>query len=68
MILNGFFNPRLSAIFGLIWIIGRFLYGRGYATQGPDGRKIGGTISHLGGEAPLMLMTLYRGIAIINGW
>jgi hypothetical protein len=68
MILNGLFNPCLSAIFGFCWVVGRCLYGHGYAKNGPDGRKLGAIISNLAGLFPLYLMTLYRGMAIIHGW
>ena len=45
MVVNGFLNASLSALFGAIWVTGRILYGIGYAIWGPKGRHIGFAIS-----------------------
>eukprot|EP01101_Sappina_pedata_P009924 TRINITY_DN6130_c0_g1_i1.p1 TRINITY_DN6130_c0_g1~~TRINITY_DN6130_c0_g1_i1.p1 ORF type:complete len:176 (+),score=93.84 TRINITY_DN6130_c0_g1_i1:65-592(+) len=37
----GLFFPRLAAILGFIYIIGRFIYGVGYRSKGANGRFIG---------------------------
>ena len=34
---------------GALFCIGKMLYGYGYASNGPNGRYIGGIVSHLGG-------------------
>ena len=60
MILNGSVYPVYTAGFGFIFVIGRVLYGYGYANYGPSGRMVGGLISHLG-DFPLMIMTFYTG-------
>ena len=51
-------SPRLAALFGTTWVVGRFLYIHGYSTGGPSGRRLGGGISHLG-DIPLFFLTLY---------
>lgn len=56
MMLNGLVYPKLSAAFGLVWVLGRILYGIGYGKKGPKGRMAGGLISHLG-DFPLIIMT-----------
>lgn len=63
MILNGLVSPINSAAFGFIWVIGRVIYGYGYANGGPSGRMVGGVISHIG-DFPLMLMTLFNGLKV----
>jgi glutathione S-transferase len=55
MFATGLVYPLASALCGSIWVGGRFLYGLGYAANGPKGRQIGGMISHLG-DLPLMIM------------
>ena len=52
---------HLTAMFSLyvlvqIWVIGRIMYGYGYANGGPKGRMAGGLVSHLG-DLPLIFMT-----------
>jgi len=60
--LNGFFNPRISAIFGATWILGRFLYARNYEKRG-FGFRIAGL-----SMVAVTLMTLYRGVVLVHGW
>ena len=48
--------PRAAALFGFTWVVGRFLYIRGYTEGGPEGRRIGGIVSHLG-DFPLLITT-----------
>eukprot|EP00996_Jenningsia_fusiforme_P005663 NODE_6677_length_545_cov_235.804435_g6256_i0.p1 GENE.NODE_6677_length_545_cov_235.804435_g6256_i0~~NODE_6677_length_545_cov_235.804435_g6256_i0.p1 ORF type:complete len:142 (+),score=2.25 NODE_6677_length_545_cov_235.804435_g6256_i0:63-488(+) len=60
MLVNGVFQPTLAATLGFLWVVGRFLYGIGYASSGPKGRMLGGAVSHLG-DLPLFLMTFYNG-------
>uniref|UniRef100_A0A7S4N2J1 Glutathione S-transferase 3, mitochondrial n=1 Tax=Guillardia theta TaxID=55529 RepID=A0A7S4N2J1_GUITH len=56
MLLCGLKYPLTSAVCGGIWVVGRFLYGYGYANNGPKGRMVGGIFSHLG-DFPLAIMT-----------
>ncbi len=56
MCVCGLVHPITSAIYGGLWVFGRFIYGFGYATGGPKGRMAGGIISHLG-DFPLMGLT-----------
>ena len=66
MLLNGFVYPELSAAFGLVWVLGRVIYGMGYKSGGPKGRMAGGIISHLG-DFPLIIMT-FVSAAKMNKW
>ena len=66
MALCGLVYPITSAAFGFTWVLGRFVYGYGYAKGGPDGRMVGGILSHFG-DLPLMIMTFKIGYdKIIN--
>uniref|UniRef100_A0A7S1NDF5 Glutathione S-transferase 3, mitochondrial n=1 Tax=Eutreptiella gymnastica TaxID=73025 RepID=A0A7S1NDF5_9EUGL len=60
MLVNGLVYPQAAACCGLIWVLGRFVYGFGYAYAGPKGRMAGGLLSHVG-DFPLILMTFYTG-------
>ncbi|KAL3901420.1 MAG: hypothetical protein SGPRY_012279 [Prymnesium sp.] len=53
--------PKASAAFGFIWCVGRIMYIRGYAQQGPKGRLVGSIVAHLG-DFPLMLLACYVGL------
>lgn len=55
MVSCGLVYPITAAAFGAIWVIGRCIYGYGYATGGPKGRSIGGLVSHLG-DVPLVIL------------
>jgi glutathione S-transferase len=65
MIVNGLVNPRWAALFGAVWVVGRCIYGYGYA-QGADNRKLGGAVSHLG-DLPLLVMTFHTAASVL-GW
>merc|ERR1740129_418069 len=54
MAFNGILHPKFAAACGAIWAVGRIIYGRGYAKNGPKGRMAGGLISHLG-DFPLII-------------
>jgi len=41
LLIAGVFYPQFSAAVGLVYIIGRQLYARGYQTSGSEGRKLG---------------------------
>ncbi|PIA14224.1 hypothetical protein COEREDRAFT_82895 [Coemansia reversa NRRL 1564] len=45
LIMAGLFQPKLAASLGATYIFGRFLFGRGYISKGPEGRKIGYSIA-----------------------
>jgi glutathione S-transferase len=53
MALNGLVFPVTSATCGAVWVLGRVLYGAGYAASGPDGRVIGFLISWLASLVPV---------------
>eukprot|EP00939_MAST-03C_sp_MAST-3C-sp1_P004819 g4819.t1 len=61
--LNGLLFPRFSATCLGMYALGRILYGRGYAVNGPKGRIIGAIISHLG-DMPLLICTFYSGLML----
>jgi glutathione S-transferase len=47
--------PITAAACGLIFVVGRVIYGYGYALGDPKYRTPGGIISHVG-DLPLMVM------------
>jgi len=57
MCICGLIHPVSSAVFGAVWVVGRVVYGYGYAVGGPQGRMAGGLISHVG-DFPLFAMCL----------
>jgi glutathione S-transferase len=65
-VLNGLAFPRFSATCLGLYAVGRILYGRGYAANGPKGRFTGAILSHLG-DLPLMISTFYLGFKLIQG-
>ena len=64
MLACGTVYPLTSAALGAVWSIGRVLYIRGYATNGPDGRMVGALVSHLG-DFPLMLLACFLGVKTV---
>ena len=64
--LNGLLFPRFAGACLMLYSVGRFLYGRGYASKGPEGRRLGGGISHLG-DIPLYLCCAYSA-AVLAGY
>lgn len=44
--IEGLYQPRVSAIFGSIWLVGRFLYTLGYTSGDPRKRNTSGGIIH----------------------
>merc|ERR1712203_1264858 len=65
MAFNGILHPKFAAACGAIWAAGRVIYGRGYAGGGPEGRKIGGLISHLG-DFPLLIGCFVVGVKMVK--
>ena len=57
--------PLRAAVFGMTWVVGRFLYIQGYAENGPEGRRIGGLVSHLG-DVPLFVTTCMAAYTLIT--
>ena len=55
MALNGLVYPQLSALFGALWVVGRVIYGAGYAAFGPSGRMVGFGIGALGSVPPIFV-------------
>merc|ERR1712187_107136 len=49
--------PVASATAGFLWVLGRFVYGFGYALGNPNFRMPGGILSHVG-DFPLMIMAM----------
>ena len=45
LLANGLVFPRLAAVCGVLYSVGRILYSRGYKKSGADGRFVGGLIS-----------------------
>lgn len=56
MLCSGLVYPRLAALLGATWVLGRFLYIEGYSSKGPSGRHLGSVVSHLG-DLPLVVTT-----------
>ena len=56
MCVNGLVYPITSSIFGGIWVLGRIIYGYGYARGGPNGRYVGAIMFHLG-DIPLVFQS-----------
>lgn len=59
LLYSGLYHPRLSAIFGSIWLVGRFLYTMGYTSGTPSKRNSSGGIIHNIGYLGLMLLSTY---------
>ena len=55
MALNGLVYPVTSAVFGGLWVLGRVIYGAGYASSGPDGRRVGFGISFFSSLPPVVI-------------
>lgn len=53
--------PREAASCGLLWVLGRFAYGAGYAAKGPEGRLLGFMAATFGGQFPLIGLAAYHG-------
>ena len=48
LVAGGIYYPVISASFGLVTFIGRFVYALGYSSLGPKGRLIGAVLSNIG--------------------
>ncbi|KAJ9093927.1 hypothetical protein QFC19_008161 [Naganishia cerealis] len=59
LLYSGLYLPRVSATFGAIWLVGRFLYTLGYATGDPKKRNTSGGVIHFIGYLGLMLTATY---------
>ena len=52
---------------GLVWLIGRIIYGYGYAKNGPTGRRVGAAM-HEGATLPVLLFSWYYAIADLGDY
>ena len=52
----GLVYPRYAAAFGATYLLGCLIKGIGYGVSGPEGRRLGGIIAHLG-DLPLAFLT-----------
>lgn len=70
LLISGVKYPRVAAGLGAIWVIGRYLFMKGYSNldlgRGGKGRYRGmvGWIGQLG----LMGLTVYSGLEMVMGW
>ena len=64
MCVVGLVHPVTAAALGGIWVVGRVCYGVGYSRSGPEGRFLGGVISHCG-DVPLAIMVMKLGYTMI---
>jgi len=65
-LLSGLFFPRFTTVLGLLYIVGRLLYGIGYRKSGPRGRLVGVLIV----DVTLLLLfiaSLYGGFTFGGG-
>ena len=67
MLVCGVTYPVSAAAAGAMWVLGRVVYGYGYASGNPQGRMPGGIISHLG-DIPLMVMTCRLAYVALTTW
>ena len=44
----GLTYPRLTVLFGLVYVVGRVIYGMGYRGSGPSGRSRGSGVFYIG--------------------
>eukprot|EP00005_Dracoamoeba_jomungandri_P005421 CAMPEP_0174258656 /NCGR_PEP_ID=MMETSP0439-20130205/7616_1 /TAXON_ID=0 /ORGANISM="Stereomyxa ramosa, Strain Chinc5" /LENGTH=156 /DNA_ID=CAMNT_0015342247 /DNA_START=37 /DNA_END=507 /DNA_ORIENTATION=+ len=65
-LLAGLFYPKLSAIAGFVYVIGRALYAIGYRRNGPQGRLIGALLLD-GGIVTLFGAAVYGGFTFAGG-
>jgi glutathione S-transferase len=66
-VVNGLLFPRFAGICMGLYSIGRIVFGKGYSSGGPSGRKMGGIISHLG-DIPLNLCCTLYTAAVLMGY
>ena len=66
MFMAGLRMPLASACCGGLWLAGRLMYTIGY-WQDPKKRTPGFILSLLGGQFPLLFMSIYSGLGLL-GW
>ena len=66
MFMAGLRMPLAAASCGCVWLAGRVMYSIGY-WQDPKKRTPGFIISMLGGQFPLLFMSVYSGLGLL-GW
>lgn len=68
LLIGGLFYPKLSALLGLVYNVGRFIYALGYQKYGSKGRAVGVALLDLALVA-LLIINLYvlvpRSLAIL---
>mmetsp|Transcript_19145 Transcript_19145/g.58948 ORF Transcript_19145/g.58948 Transcript_19145/m.58948 type:complete len:145 (+) Transcript_19145:214-648(+) len=67
LLVVGVWYPLTAGACGLLWNVGRVIYGYGYATGGPAGRQVGGLITHLG-DFPLQLALFRLAYDALTTW
>lgn len=65
-VVNGLLSPKFAGACLAIYSVGRVVYGYGYKHGGPDGRRTGGILSHLG-DLPLAILTFVNAYALLSG-
>ena len=63
---SGIFCPRLSVVFGLLYIFGRAVYALGYRSQGAKGRLIGALLIDIS-LLVLLIFTIYSAFKFGGG-
>jgi glutathione S-transferase len=66
ILIAGLSYPRFTAICTPIYGIGRLIYGYGYRSGGPAGRRVGGYIQAIGGT-PILLASIVSAWTIMGG-
>ena len=61
MLVGGLGAPRLAVPMGIMYMVGRYLYGSGYLSKGPTGRQMGGRLLY-----PPLLSLL--GASVYTAW
>jgi len=63
LLIAGLFYPKPASALGVIHLLGRELYGRGYRKNGPGGRLKGYMLVSLS-SLTLMVLTIFGGLAL----
>ncbi|RKP07918.1 hypothetical protein THASP1DRAFT_24009 [Thamnocephalis sphaerospora] len=65
LLLSGLHYPRAAAIAGATYTLGRFVYARGYRSQGPQGR-MGGAMLSMASMVTLLGMTIWGSVTSLG--
>ncbi len=66
LLVAGLRLPAYAAVFGAIWVVGRFIYSIGYYYE-PKWRIPGYAISTYAGLVPLLALSIYSAVGFL-GW